>query len=184
MNGIHYILDTYSINKTNATLAAQKVLELSLSLNTIKHFLAETITLGAEELIPILPMIDNAMQAKMLLSAIVRIGLQKKLDKVSMVVFNECHEWIKTNPVQPERIEPTVVRMITPIVASVVPSKVITVKATRNRKVSTTSNLSRAKALFSNASNKSRDSIVSLFQKELGIESGTATTYYYLAKKA
>ena len=90
--------------------------------------------------------------------------------------------------IEPKVIEPAVIEA--PVVEpAVIEPKTITEtplpKQTRkrNRKVDPNSNLQRAKVLYNGTADKSRDAILTLFQTELGIEAGTAMTYYYLARK-
>lgn len=56
-------------------------------------------------------------------------------------------------------------------------------KSGRGRKSDPNSAVNVAKRLYSEASDKSRDAILKLFQEKLGLESGTAMTYYYIARK-
>lgn len=191
MNGIHYILDTYSIKKIDIAKAVQSVNTLNISINTMKHFLAEIVTLEDGES---LPEINDSEKVRKILAYMVQVGLQRKVEKFSLQAF---HDFSNRVGLTVEKREPeiSVQKIIQEIQKSpkiesaeiqpvVKPAIVAQEQIKRNRKIDPNSNLSRAKILYQNAIDKSRDSIVQLFQRELGIESGTATTYYYLAKKS
>lgn len=56
-------------------------------------------------------------------------------------------------------------------------------KAGRGRRSDPNSAVNVAKRLYAESADKSRDAILKLFQEKLGLESGTAMTYYYIARK-
>lgn len=195
MHGIHYVLDANHIKHDNIAKAVQAINSLPISLGTVNHFIAETIDLAEDETVP---KIDDLDQARATLAYIVQTGLKKKVKTFSLDAFEEFKnraESMKIETPQPvtlytNRINDShhpavsaVERVEKPQVNSPNSPAPVKVKGTRNRKANPNSNLSRAKALYSDAVDKSRDAIVALYVKELGIEQGTATTYYYLAKK-
>lgn len=68
-----------------------------------------------------------------------------------------------------------------------VQKKVTTVKKTgsgRGRKYDANSAQHVAKRIYDEASDKNRDNILKLFADKLGLNPGTAMTYYYMARKA
>lgn len=195
MYGIYCVLDANHIKYDNIAQAVQAVNNLQFSLGTINHFIAETIEVGDDETVP---KIEDLAQARATLAYIVQTGLKKKVTTFSLAAFEEFKnraESMKIETPQPVTLYTNQINDSHPPAVSAVEkvekaqvnspnfSAPVKVKRTRNRKANPNSNLSRAKALYSNAVDKSRDAIVALYVKELGIEQGTATTYYYLAKK-
>lgn len=206
MHGIDYVLDSNHIKRDNIGLAVQAVNSLNISLNTVNHFIAETIEHDFDETVPV---IDDLDQARATLALIVQTGLKQKVQKFSLDAFAQFSNRAKSiqrenvpnpqpvsiTPAMPKPVQGNIPVQSTPAPVTIAPkpvAPVITrpkpventpVKGKRNRKANPNSNLSRAKNLYTNSSDKTRDTIVALFQKELGIEQGTATTYYYLAKK-
>lgn len=220
MHGIDAVLMGFHINRDNIVAAVQAVNNLNLSVNTVNHFIAESIHREADGSEAMIERIEDVDQARAVLALMVRTGIQKNVLKFSLDSLEEFKNRAKsfkredvpnpqsitiyanqTNDGQPpavsaiEKAQPKVdssnpppiakpaVVQAPPIAKPAVVQAPPKVKGTRNRKANPNSNLSRAKAFYASVSDKSRDAIVALFQKELGIEQGTATTYYYLAKK-
>lgn len=191
MHGIHYVLDANHIKHDNIAQAVQAINNLPISLSTVNHFIAETIEVGEDESVP---KIEDLNQARATLAYIVQTGLKKKVKTFSLDAFEEFKnraENMKIETPQPVTLytnriadeKPPAIVAVEPVKVQVQTAAPVKVKGTRNRKANPNSNLSRAKSLYSDAVDKSRDAIVALYVNELGIEQGTATTYYYLAKK-
>lgn len=191
MHGIHCVLDANHIKHDNIVQAVQAVKDLQISLSTVNYFISQAIEVGEDETVP---KIEDLAQARATLAYIVQTGLKKKVKTFSLQAFEEFKNRAESMKIEtPQPITLYTNRIADekpPAIVAVEPAKVqvqtpapVKVKGTRNRKANPNSNLSRAKSLYSDAVDKSRDAIVALYVNELGIEQGTATTYYYLAKK-
>lgn len=218
MDGINYFLGTYSINpKDGASQAIKALNSLTLSTNTIKHFIKECIDIPENAKID-LP--EGHARAKATLAHILQIGIKTSRNKFSVDAYNELKaRAYSTAPEDAEYVPVGAAEVIQPPPKPAIPAPVaapatfqvahsttvvvrdkpmlpsVTVKppaipeianvekGKRGRKADPNSNLAVAKRLYAEAADKTRDVIVELFKEKLGLNHGTATTYYYLARK-
>lgn len=173
MNGINYILMTYSLTSCTPVEAMTRLRAMKLSLGTCNHFL-KAIVDDAEIVLP-----SSSEHALNIISEF--ITTHAKTGKVLYSVNEYDNISSKTIP----KIIPNLVPQAQPVVIIPPINTPVVIKPAsviiENK--SSGSNLAKAKMMYQNSVDKSRDTFVALLVKELGIPQGTATTYYYLAKK-
>jgi len=202
MQGIFFVLDAYNIDRSNPAKAVQAVNALNLTLKGANDYLRHAVELQDEET---MPYISDVTEARTVLAYMVQVGLQRNKELFSLEAFQQfavrakgvqpvaipqpIAPVIEAVPVEPipvvAKVEAVPVLVPAPVAIKVEPKPIVEVaeKKKRTRRIDPNSNLQRAKNLYQSVPDKSRDAILDLFKTVLGLDGGTAMTYYYIARK-